>query len=84
MANSFLPSSESNQDCADTDTSSTCSSSCKPSKDTVKNRKNRPIMEGRGVKRREWDRTKNSNTNVCGMCGSLQKDSGRDPIRLGA
>jgi len=77
--------SEGSQDCADTDTSSTCSSSCKPSRDTVKSRKNRPPMDGRGVKRREWERgSKSSNTNVCGMCGSLQKDSGRDPIRLGA
>ena len=83
MFNSVF-SSDSNQDCADTDTSSTCSSSCKPSKETNK-RKNRPINEGRGVKRREWERnSKNGNANVCGMCGSLQKDSGRDPIRLGA
>ena len=68
------------------DSNSNCSLTSKPIKETVKEKKGKRPPEGRGVKRKDWERCSknaNNNPNVCGMCGCLQKDSGRDPIRLG-
>eukprot|EP00794_Sanderia_malayensis_P007020 gene7020-7806_t len=66
--------------------SSLPTASFKQNKDVKEKKTKRPI-EGRGVKWKDCNRPIKSNMhqnpNVCGMCGSLQKDTGRDPIRLG-